>query len=478
MILSMIHRTVFLLSAVQQAVAQIKVLTPESLVKQFKDTKGHIEGSTATFGAPFYGDRVLGRVVWAPSNGEKHCTHKDYKIPELESTVRGDSGSGALINIVMVRRGYCSFSRKVKIAYEKGAHAVIIVDREDSSLTKDDIHRIIVGDDGYGDKVRIPSILISKEEGAQLIEATKMSEVVVELSWNIPTNHVVEIDLWMSTGSIASQKFMKEFAPKRRVLNEVLRFRPHYVVFGINNTDYNDMCSSSDGHYCAEDPDGSGTVTGKDVLLEDITQLCIHEITKVPRTSLKDLIAGKQLVEYAAKYWDYVEKFGDTCKLTAKDKENRFGAHCSEKLMRSLGIDVGKVTDCILRSKDEKLQYMKENPAWSPRALRINGWRYSGMMSADLVTRAICSGFIKKPDECKTLYKKRDPKVEYVPQRPSGISFGNAVIALLLIGVLMAAALMLYKRSFKARVHSTVREEVMLEVQAQMSSYTKMTADF
>ena len=32
--------------------------------------------------------------------------------------------------------------------------------------------------------------------------------------------------------------------------------------------------------------------------------------------------------------------------------------------------------------------------AWSPRAIRINGWRYSGMLEADLVARAVCSGFI------------------------------------------------------------------------------------
>lgn len=32
--------------------------------------------------------------------------------------------------------------------------------------------------------------------------------------------------------------------------------------------------------------------------------------------------------------------------------------------------------------------------AWSPRAIRINGWRYSGMLEADLVVRAVCSGFI------------------------------------------------------------------------------------
>jgi len=465
-----LHRTLFLLSAAQLVAAQIKILTPRSLALQFP--KGHIEGSTATFGAPFYGDSVLGKLSWANSKGLAHCTDKDYKLDGLKSKPHGK-----LINIVMVRRGRCSFTRKVKIASEKGAHAVIIVDREDSKLTAADMHRIIVADDGFGDKIRIPSILISKEEGAKLIQATQLSQVIVELVWNIPTDHVVEMDLWMSTGSRASQRFLKEFAPKRKVLNEVLRFRPHYVVFGTTSKDYNELCMSSDGEYCTEDPDGSGSLTGKDVLMEDIRQLCIHETTKVPRSSLKDLAEGKGLVEYAGPYWDYVEKFGDTCKLTTNDKASRFGTECSEKLMRAVGIDVDKVVDCMINTQNEKLKQQKENPAWSPRALRINGWRYNGMMSADLVTRAICAGFIKKPDECKTLLKPRDPKVKYVPQPPTGMSAGTFFIALLLIGCFMAAALLLYRRSFKTHMHGRVREEVMLEVQAQMASYTRMSGN-
>jgi len=473
MVSQTVGRTLLLLAALHRVAAQIKVLAPSSLKQQFSSTRGHISGSTSTFGAPFYGDRVLGRVIWGESNGENHCTDSDYHIPRTQT-------KGALIKIVLVRRGNCSFTKKVRVAYKKGAHAVIIVDKEDSVLTSEDMNRIIVADDGYGDKIRIPSILIAKDEGNKLIEAAKTSfRVVVELAWEIPTDQVVQVDLWMSTASRASQQFLKEFAPLRRALNKVLRFRPHYSIFGIKSKDYNDLCSSPDGEYCAEDPDASGVVTGRDVLQEDIRQLCIHEITKVPRTSLKDLAAGKKMVFYSAPFWDYVERFGDTCKLDAKDIKDRFGKACSEGLMRSIGIDIAKVQDCMITSMDEKMKYQKENPAWSPRALRINGWRYSGLLSADLVMRAICSGFTKKPSECKDLLKPRDPTVRYemVPAS-GGVSFGTFIVALLIIGALMAAALMLYKRSVQANMHSTVREEVMLEVQAQMSAYTKMTADF
>jgi hypothetical protein len=478
------ERLLCLLSCFLQAFAQIRIVAPAPVVREFTTTRGQIEGSTATFGAPFYGDRVLGRLIWAgeSKHGHVHCTEEDYDVvvPQQEDSGT-ESASGNLINIIMVRRGQCPFTKKVEIAYRKGAHAVIIVDRDDSPMTKDDVRRIIVADDGYGDKIHIPSILISKEEGGRLISASKALEVIVELNWNIPTNHVVEMDLWMSSGSKESMTFLKDFAERRKTLNEVVQFRPHYAVFKLKSTDpgiYNDICSDSSGEYCTEDPDGSGVVTGKDVLEEDVRQLCIHELTKVPRTSLDDLRAGKAMVEYAQKYWDYVKLFADNCPVNGATPETRFGTPCAELMMPRAGLSVPEVQKCIASSKDAKLKEQRENSAWSPRALRINGWRYSGMMEADLVTRAICSGFVSQPDECKTLLAPRNPFEKYMRgmQVPGGVSLVTVLISFLVFSVLCLGALILYKRSLQLRLTKQVREEVMIEVQTQMAEYSRLQA--
>merc|ERR1719436_1104619 len=98
-----------------------------------------------------------------------------------------------------------------------------------------------------------------------------------------------------------------------------------------------------------------------------------------------------------------MEKLGDRCPLEAANPQDRFGLECSERLMKDVGIDSSKIAECASRTQEEKLKHERENRAWSPRALRINGWRFSGMLDADLVTRAICSGFIKQPNECKKL---------------------------------------------------------------------------
>lgn len=468
-----------LLGLVSRGLAQIRVMAPESLVHEFAETKGRIEGSTSTFGAPFYGERLLGRLVWGDSkHNDTHCREEDYDVPRPDEVTHGKYKEVRLIHIVMVRRGKCSFVTKVKIARKKGAHAVVIVDKENSGLTSNDIRRIIVADDGYGDNVDIPSMLISKQDGQSLINAAKTSsQVIVELAWDVPTNHVVIMDLWMSSADRESQRFLKEFSPKRKMLNEAVKFVPHFHVFGMQSaTDYNDLCTNTDAKFCAEDPDGSGPITGKDVIEEDIRQLCIHETTKVKRANLDDVRAGLPTVEYAQAFWDYVESLSDSCPLDGGDADSRFGAACSERLMGSVGINIDNVKQCIKESTDEKLRHERENIAWSPRALRINGWRYSGTLDADLVTRAICAGFVKQPDACSTLVEPVNPWKNDDNQGTveTGVGLGTFVMALLVVAGITLAGLLLYKRSLTKHIHTTLREEVMLEVQAQMDTYKQL----
>merc|ERR1712046_487631 len=136
-----------------------------------------------------------------------------------------------------------------------------------------------------------------------------------------------------------------------------------------------------------------------------------------------------------------------------------------------------------------KLQNEYNQGAWSPRAVRINGWRYTGMMEPDLVTRAICAGFTKTPDECSQLLAARNPFEKYFPSSileklaegesieeviGGGVSFGS-MTGLLFITLLVAfAGLLCYKRSLKKEMRRMSREEVFLEVQGAMEQYSQM----
>eukprot|EP00812_Abedinium_dasypus_P009397 NODE_308_length_1682_cov_751.038722.p1 GENE.NODE_308_length_1682_cov_751.038722~~NODE_308_length_1682_cov_751.038722.p1 ORF type:complete len:486 (-),score=197.53 NODE_308_length_1682_cov_751.038722:225-1574(-) len=448
-------------------------MAPPSLVHKFDSTKGRVDGSTATFGAPFYGERLLGRLVYGESlHNHAHCKEDDYVVPPPDEIPVGTYSEVRLIHIVLVRRGLCSFVTKVRVGKLKGAHAVIIVDSEDSVLTQADIASTIVSDDGYGDAIDIPSMLISKTDGAPLIAAATSEQVIIELAWDVPTNHVVAMDLWMSSGSMDSMRFLSDFAPKRRALGHSVSFVPHYHIFAMASTrDYNDLCTDVSAQFCAEDPDGPGPVTGAMVIAEDMRQLCIHEITKVARTT-ETLDQGTHIVEYAEKFWHYVERIPDYCPLKAEDPTKRFGAECSNRLMASVGIPQKKIQQCIMESTEQKLSNERENTAWSPHALRINGWRYSGTLDAELVTRAICAGFVKQPDICKHITEPVNP---FKDERPQGISVGSFVLAVVIVSLITLIAMFLYKRSLTKHMHSTLREEVMLEVQHQFdTTYRQM----
>lgn len=443
--------------------AQLTVLAPPGLVSQFADTRGAIPGSTATFGAPFYGQKVMGRLVWnEPQMHKAHCHESDYDVPEAD---------GTMINIVMVRRGICSFTRKTRIASSKGAHAVIFVDSEESYYTRPDLQNMIVGDDGYGQGIEIPSLFITKADGAKLIEATTRGEVLVELAWTVPAaDTTVMLDLWMTPGSERSSMFLKNFAHNRKTLNEVVSFTPHYNVIQFDSDDFKiflDLCTDSSGEFCMDDPDGSGPVTGKDVLDEAVRQLCIHEQTKVVR-------APGVKVDYAGKWWDYVSLLPDICPVDGETEDNRFGNICAEKVMQRVRLDPTTVNSCIMQTKTEKLRTQRDNKGWSPDALRINGWRYMGTLDSDLVTQAVCTAFIVPAPECDIIVKERNPfdTTSHVVEK--GIKPIVVIITLVVIVGLGFCALIFYKRAMMEQITSQVRDEVTLEMHSQMGQYSQL----
>ena len=79
------------------------------------------------------------------------------------------------------------------------------------------------------------------------------------------------MDLWFSATSRDAYEFLKGFKRTGEQLAYNLRVVPHYAIFSLpSGHDYDNMCTSSDGKYCAEDPDGSDNVTGKAVAIEQV----------------------------------------------------------------------------------------------------------------------------------------------------------------------------------------------------------------
>jgi len=454
--------------------AQLRILAPDSLAGQFPDTHGIIYGTTATFGAPYYGERVMGRLLYGESQGQDHCTAEDYAIEAPKVTPEDPFGPHGfsekkLVNVVLVRRGSCTFVTKVRIAQHKEAHAVIVVDKASSTLTAEEIQHVMMGDDGKGYSVKIPSILISRFEGQKLIDAVKQGPVIVELAWDIPRSMVVVADFWMSSGSRESSEFLQRFKDCAETLKHHLQFVPHYHVFRLPpsaSAAYGKLCTDESSQYCAPDPDGPGPITGADVVEEDLRQLCIWNVTA--RTS-PDIVGA---ATYSQEFWDYVVLLADRCPMKDDRPSRRFSEKCSHKVMEEVGIARDKVDACIQSSRKKLLDEQIKNTAWSPQALRVNGWRYSGPLDPEAVLKAVCSGYAAPLQECDDLLNGGS-----LLGTISAPGLGLGIFAWTSLGMALCLVLLfyLYRSHVTSSVRKVLREEVMLEVQTQMADYAQLT---
>lgn len=498
---------VSLVSILLPCVCQIRVLSPLSLEEDLTLDNGVIYGTTAIFGAPEYGRRALGEVsYYKPS--KDHCEGSDFdKYPTREDGATHD------MKIYLVDRGGCAFEKKVRLAQTHGADAVIVVDfpcsvqreiaiKEDHPDTPcrdtEAIQRIIMADTSGARDIHIPSILIPRVQGERLIAAVTASEtssstgdrpssdkdVVVMLLWDIPRADYVSVDFWMSSAATDTSFFLSEFKEYAQELGQLIQFTPHYSLSKFSRTNVfrpSSCLKSGDSYFC----DSQMSSLGQAVVKEDLRQLCVwHSTSKTE--SVKN---GKSSVTHSTKYWDYVSEFFENChpsrNLASYDP---FNDECSETVMRNVGVPIDDVNWCmsnlqppICRDSSVKkpqciatfnlLEDQAAHQAWSPHALRINGWRYSGPLEASVVLKTICQGFSQVPDICSN-----------VPSLTSGnyyrgISAGLAWFLAISLLAVIALTFYVYRRNLKHTLRSVLREEVMLEVRSQMADYAMLAED-
>ena len=110
--------------------------------------------------------------------------------------------------ILLVDRGECTFVTKVRNAERAGASLVVVIDNIYENITN-----VIMGDDGTGTGIRIPSMLIGKEDGAILREFAKR-KIGATLSAEFAVKALmqkVDVELWFSSNNQEALTFIKEF---------------------------------------------------------------------------------------------------------------------------------------------------------------------------------------------------------------------------------------------------------------------------
>nr|XP_034906008.1 vacuolar-sorting receptor 6-like [Populus alba] len=374
--------------------SSLRVLSPMSL-------RAKHDSAIGNFGIPDYGGYLAGSVMY-PDKGANGCQPFDGDKPF--------KSKGSRPTIVLLDRGECYFALKAWNAQQAGAAAVLVADSIDEPLITMDSPEETKDADGYIEKIGIPSALIERSLGESLKQALKNKEyVVVKLDWRESVPHPdqrVEYELWTNSNDECGARcdeqmdFVKNFRGHAQILERggYTLFTPHYITwycprpFILSN-----QCKSqciNNGRYCAPDPEHDFGVgyQGKDVVFENLRQLCVHRVANA---------TGRSWV-----WWDYVTDFHIRCSM----KNNRYSKECAEDVLKSLDLPVEKIQKCMGEPEaDVENEVLKaEQELQVGRGSRgdvtilptmvINNVQYRGKLERAAVLKALCSGFKETTD--------------------------------------------------------------------------------
>ena len=403
------------------------VNSPASLANLYNSSEGSIPMKPAMFGIPAYGHQaqLTGRVVYVPVSDRNGC----QVINKTELV--GVPPVGSLM-IMVVERGGCTFVTKVQHAQDAGANACIIVDN------KDEVGLPYMADDGKGSTISIPSMLIHKNDGANIAASVSAGQrVIMTMSWNVPhPDNVVEWEFWTSSHDPISASFKVQFDEAAVVLGDSALMTPHY---SFDNGLHRDCvaptptaplpCSnrcSNNGRYCMFTADDARVgLTGMSAMQENLRQICLF---KHVNETAKDAARTQ--------WWNYVENFLKQC------TDRNFTKSCSDQIMRGPGVEIDPaiIQRCVDNSggSDERsgvntlleaeMARQAEMAIFFVPTILINGVAYRGSIDCPKnevgsitsiscgVLEEICLGFLNEsaipacvsPPDCK-LGLQKDP---------------------------------------------------------------------
>ncbi|XP_057971501.1 vacuolar-sorting receptor 7-like [Malania oleifera] len=372
----------------------VSVLSPYNLSSKH-------DASIGNFGIPNYGGFFVGSVTY-PDKGSNGCSAFDGHEPFKSRASRP--------TVLLLDRGECYFALKVWNAQQAGAAAVLVADSLDEPLITMDSPMESSDSDGFVEKIGIPSALIEKAFGESLKKSLKNGEdVVIKLDWteSMPNpDERVEYEFWTNSNDECGircdeqMNFLKNFKGHAQILEKwgYTLFTPHYITWYcprafIESNQCKSQCINK-GRYCAPDPEQDLGVgyQGKDVVIENLRQLCVHRVANE---------SGRSWV-----WWDFVTDFHIRCSM----KNKRYSKECAEDVLKSLDLPVEKIKNCMGNPEaDVENQVLKTEQDLQVGTgsrgdvtilptLVINNVQYRGKLERTAVLKAVCAGFKETTD--------------------------------------------------------------------------------
>jgi hypothetical protein len=353
--------------------SEIRIISPKNLDLQLKSLPIDMEFSS--FGKNPSNFHVRGQIYLANDENSTACGSLNMSlIKDEENEEKTDK-----FPILLIRRGGCSFTTKVRNAQNVGASMVFIADNK-----HENIHSIIMADDGTGNDIVIPSAMINYEDGNIIINYMKENKnelIIVDANFGvIETENEkniknVTFEFFFSSSEIRAYEFLKNISEYLSDFGSQILFIPHYVT---HRSPFYDKSNTNPIENC--------------VSFGKIDLSCSENVQNVLSIPIKDI----------------QKCYNDSFIGEEKEKNN-------------------DDYEIVLKNSifDSEYELRKKNFITKSPSITINDRLYLGRFKADSIFDSLCSSLIQKPIICY-MEKNFNKKIE-------GVSLGSFLSIILVI---------------------------------------------
>ena len=343
-----------------------------------------------------------GELLLDPNNVNNEACQSFPYIPKIGNQFQES------MKILLVKRGGCSFVQKARNAQRGGYSMVIIVNNIKTNI-KDEI----ISDDGSGNDINIPIIMISQDDGTIImnyLKNKKSSSVIIEV--NFASKKVeyksIDVKIFFSSSELRAYELFNNLSQYIYKFGNQVNFIPIYVVH--RSPFYNEENSIrvincvSKGKYCYFPKETTIIKDGQAIIMEDIRQKCLYDISKNDNN--------------INNYFNYINYFHSGC---LNKKNPKFNDNCSKSVLKSLGYSIRDIESCIANSynvkdlmsnlyidndniilKNEYDELLKYKLTTFPSVV-INDKPLEGIIKESKIINEVCNLIRYKPDFCMIL---------------------------------------------------------------------------
>ena len=400
---------IILLSLIFISNCDITIIGPKELASQFNFKP--IEMTFDKIGRSSYDFYSRGELcVEKKESNLEACNALENRVNE------GENISNENNKILIAKRGGCSFVQKARNAQSAGYSMIIIVNNIDI-----DIKNVIMSDDGSGNDIFIPVVMIYKDEGEKIInflqKAEKNKKILAEINF-LDKNKVLErvdVKIFFSSSEKKAYELFSNLAYYMYKFKDQVNLIPIYVVHRSpmynENSPIRIINCVSLGKYCYFPKETTITKDGQAIIIEDIRQKCIYNLYKENNTNI---------------YFDYLHNYYSHCLID--EKSPQFNENCAKNVLKKLSYPIHDIEKCIAKSfdvndllsnlyidKDNKILENEYNEILKYKlttfpAVIINNKPLEGIIKEKKIINEICGVVKDKPEFCSYISRMSGQK--------------------------------------------------------------------